>query len=231
MQVFYICWPMKIKDLPLHLRPREKLITKKAENLKDAELLAILLRTGKAGKNAIEIASSLLQKYELKKLLTLTYEQLISIDGIDSSKACSLLASFELTKRALGKQDNMLPAINSPQDVAFLLQEFTNLKKEYFICLYLNARNQVISKETISIGTIDSSQVHPREVFEPALRNLSVSIILAHNHPSQDPSPSEADINITKKIASSGNILGIEVLDHIIVVKNNYYSLKENDKF
>ena len=225
---YYKFNPMKIKDLPKHLRPRERLLEKGVDNLKDSELMAILLRTGKEGKNAIELASQILKKYPMSKLLSLRYEELIKIPGIDNGKACTLLAGFELTRRGLNMSDNIIPSINSPQDIAFLLSDLATLKKEHFICLYLNARSQVIARETISIGIINSSLVHPREVFEPAIKNLSVQIVLAHNHPSNSLLPSISDIQITKKLIDAGKILGIEVIDHIIIVKNNFHSMREN---
>ena len=217
----------KIKDLPRHERPREKLIEKGPQNLKDKELLAILLGTGRAGKSVLEIAHEILAKHPMKKLLTLDYEKLAAIKGIGPSKACSLLAAFELTKRALEVEDNNLPTINSAKDAVAQLQELRTAKKEHFVVLYLNARNQLIYKETISIGTLNTSLVHPREIFEPALRNLASQIIIAHNHPSGDLSPSEEDIKVTKRLFGAGELLGIEVLDHLIITNNSHVSLKD----
>jgi len=221
---------MKIKDLPLHMRPREKLVSQGAENLKDSELLAILLRTGKSGKSAIEISEQILKKVTKKRFLQMTYSDIVSYPGIDSSKACSILAGVEFTKRALDLNDSMLPVITSTQDVVFLLTELINLKKEHFVALYLNARNEVILKETITVGLVNISVVHPREVFEPAIRSLAVQIIVAHNHPSGDVTPSFADIETTDKLVAAGEILGIEILDHIIIGKNKYLSFKEEGK-
>ncbi|MDO8451336.1 MAG: JAB domain-containing protein, partial [bacterium] len=161
---------MKIKDLPKSDRPREKLVAKGVENLKDSELLAILLRTGKAGKNVIEIASQILSKYSKKRLLQMTYEDLSKISGIDSAKATTLLAAFELSKRALEVNDTNLPVINTAKDAVAQLTDMRDLKKEHFVVLYLNAKNQHVHKETISMGTLNANLVHPREVFEPALK-------------------------------------------------------------
>ncbi|MDD5528322.1 MAG: DNA repair protein RadC [Patescibacteria group bacterium] len=221
----------KIKDLPRHERPREKLIAKGPQNLKDKELLAILLGIGRAGKNVLEVAQEILEKNPMKKLLALDYPKISAIKGIGPGKACSLLAAFELTKRALEVEDNNLPAINSAKDAVAQLQELRTAKKERFVVLYLNARNQLIHKETISIGTLNASLVHPREVFEPAVRNPASQIIIAHNHPSGDLSPSEEDIKITGRLKAAGELLGIEVLDHLIVVENNFFSLKEAGVF
>ena len=218
---------MKIKDLPKSDRPREKLIAKGAENLKDPELLAILLRTGKVGKNVIEIASQILGKYSKKRLLQMTYEDLSKISGIDSAKATTLLAAFELSKRALEVSDTNLPTIVTPKDVVAQLTDLRHNKKEHFVALYLNARNQLVHKETISMGTLNANLVHPREVFEPAVRYLAAQVVIAHNHPSGDPKPSDADLEITKRLAEAGKMMGIEVVDHIIVTKNSFLSFKE----
>ena len=218
---------MKIKDLPKSDRPREKLIAKGAENLKDSELLAILLRTGTTGKNVIEIASQILTKYSKKRLLQMTYEDLSKISGIDSAKATTLLAAFELSKRALEVNDTNLPVISTAKDAAAQLTDMRELKKEHFVVLYLNAKNQLVHKETISMGTLNANLVHPREVFEPALKHSAAQIIAAHNHPSGDPKPSEEDIELTKRLNEAGNLMGIEVMDHVIVSKNAHFSFKE----
>src|SRR3989344_3218052 len=218
---------MKIKDLPKSDRPREKLVAKGAENLKDSELLAILLRTGKAGRNVIEIASQILSKHSKKRLLQMTYQDLVKIDGIDSAKATTLLAAFELSKRALEVNDTNLPTIVTPKDAVAQLTDLRHNKKEHLIALYLNARNQLVHKETISIGTLNANLVHPREVFEPALKHSAAGIMVAHNHPSGDPKPSEDDLEITKRLAEAGKRMGVELLDHVIIAVNNHFSFKE----
>ena len=218
---------MKIKDLPKSDRPREKLIAKGAENLKDSELLAILLRTGTTGKNVIEISSQILTKYSKKRLLQMTYEDLSKISGIDSAKATTLLSAFELSKRALEVNDTNLPMITTAKDAVAQLSDMRELKKEHFVVLYLNAKNQLVHKETISMGTLNANLVHPREVFEPALKYFAAQIVVAHNHPSGDPKPSEDDLEITKRLAEAGKIMGIEVMDHVIVSKNSHFSFKE----
>ena len=218
---------MKIKDMPKIERPREKLIAKGAENLKDSELLAILLRTGTIGKNVIEIASQILSKYSKKRLLQMTYNDLSKISGIDSAKATTLLAAFELSKRALEVNDTNLPVISDAKDAVAQLSDMRDLKKEHFVALYLNAKNQLVHKETISMGTLNANLVHPREVFEPALKYSAAQIIAAHNHPSGDPKPSEDDLEVTKRLTEAGKMMGIEVMDHVIVSKNSYFSFKE----
>ena len=218
---------MKIKDLPKIERPREKLVAKGAENLKDSELLAILLRTGTTGKNVIEIASQILSKYSKKRLLQMTYDDLSKIGGIDSAKATTLLAAFELSKRALEVNDTNLPVINTAKDAVAQLTDMRDLKKEHFVVLYLNAKNQLVHKETISMGTLNANLVHPREIFEPALKHSAAQIIAAHNHPSGDPKPSEDDMELTKRLTEAGKMMGIEIMDHVIVSKNSHFSFKE----
>ena len=212
----------KIKNLPKHERPREKLIEKGVENLRDNELMAILLRTGVKGKNVLKISEEILRKFPKKKLLSLSFKKLSEIKGIGPGKACLLLASFELTKRALDVEDNNLPIINSVKDVVAQLQELRTAKKEHFVVLYLNARNQLIHKETISIGTLNSNLVHPREVFYPAIEHLAISIIIAHNHPSGNVKASEEDLELNRRIKRAGNIIGIEVIQHVIIGNDNY---------
>jgi len=212
-------------SLPRHERPREKMIERGPLGLRDKELLAILLRTGREGKNVIEVSADILRRFPRSKLLTLEYEDLVKIKGIDSGKACTLLAAFELTKRALEVEDNNLPFINSAKDAVAQLQELRRAKKEHFVVLYLNARNQLIHKETISIGTLNASLVHPREVFKPAIEHLAASVILAHNHPSGGVEPSEADLELTKRLKEAGKVLGIEVTDHVIIIDSKFTSV------
>jgi len=211
-----------IKNLPKHEQPREKLIEKGPENLRNHELLAILLGTGIEGKNVLEVAEGILKKYPMKKFLGLNYKELAKIKGLGPGKACSLLAAFELTKRALEVEDNNLPTINSAKDAVAQLQELRTAKKEHFVVLYLNARNQLVHKETISIGTLNANLVHPREVFKPAIEHLAASVILAHNHPSGEVEASDEDFELTRKIKKAGSIIGIEVIKHIVISNNKY---------
>lgn len=195
--------------------------------MKDSELLAILLRTGTKGKNVIEIASHILLKNTKKRLLQMTHEDLCKIDGIDSAKATTLLAAFELSKRALEVNDTNLPMIETAKDAVAQLSDMRELKKEHFVVLYLNAKNQIVHRETISMGTLNANLVHPREVFEPTLKYSAAQIIAAHNHPSGDPKPSEDDRDVTKRLTEAGKLMGIDVMDHVIITKNSYFSFKE----
>lgn len=217
----------KIKDLPKHKRPREKLTERGAENLTNAELLAILIRTGRAGKSALEIAKETLKKYPLTKLLSVTQDELYNIRGLEGTKSITIQAALELGRRASGTFDDSLPILDSVNATLAQLHDIRTKQKEYFLVLYLNARKQLIRKETISIGTITETLVHPREVFQPAISCFACSVILAHNHPDNNIEISDADRKMTEKLIQSGAILDIEVIDHIIVTNNNYVSFKE----
>lgn len=217
----------KIKDLPKHKRPREKLSEKGAENLSDAELLAIIFRTGRAGKSALDLARETLKKYPLSKLFTVTQEELTDIKGLENTKVITLKAALELGRRAVGTFNDSLPVLDSVRATVAQLADLRGKQKEHLLALYLNARKQLVHKETISIGTLTETLAHPREVFEPAIRHLASSVILAHNHPSKNMEVSEADIKLTEKLIQSGAILDIEVLDHIIITDDGYISFKE----
>ncbi len=221
----------RIKGLAKHQMPREKLIERGVECLQDYELMAILLCTGLKGKNVLEISKEILKKFPTKKLLALDLENLSKIKGIGTGKACLLLAAFELTKRALEIEDNNLPIINSAKEAVAQLQELRIAQKEHFVVLYLNARNQMICKEIVSVGTLNANLVHPREVFKPGIDCLAASIIIAHNHPSGGVEPSGNDLATTNRLKEAGKIMGIEVIDHIILTKNSFFSLKERNIF
>jgi len=219
---------MKMQDVPKTERPREKLISKGPQNLKDEELLAILLGTGVEGKNVIEVAKQILNKYSKKRLLKLTYNDLSKIKGIGPAKACTILAAAELVKRALKIGEETLPVIRSTKDVIAQVGYLRNKLREHLVATYLNARNEMLFRKHIFIGTLDANIAHPREIFSEALRQNVAAIILVHNHPSGDPEPSKADLEITKRILEAGKIIGIDVLDHVIITKNKVFSFKEN---
>jgi DNA repair protein RadC len=218
----------KIKDLPRIERPREKLMKYGPEKLSNEELLAILLRVGKKGENVITLSTKILQKFGSQSIAEVKYEELKNISGLGPAKACEIVACFELGKRFLTNKKSSI--IMTPKDVFIELREIAEKKKEHFVVIYLDARNQEIKKEVVSIGTINTSLVHPREVFEPAVKNLASHIIIAHNHPSGNVEPSDDDIEVTKRLKSAGELLGIEIIDHIIVGKEKYYSFKEGGK-
>lgn len=217
----------KIKDLPEILRPREKLQRYGSSKLSNSELLAIILRTGKKGENVVEMAEKILRKFGTENLPSINFEDLRKYPGLGESKACEIIACFELGKRLLKGKKSVL--ILSPKEVWEELKDIRDNKKEHFVIFYLDTRNQEIKREVISIGLLDSNLVHPREVFEPAIRNLAAQIIVSHNHPSGELEPSDEDLTITKRLVEAGRLLGIEVLDHVIVSKEGYLSFKEKN--
>ncbi len=220
---------MKIKDLPRVDRPREKLIKYGPGKLSNSELLAILLGTGIKGINVVELSNKILKKFTGNNLAKADVKELKNITGLGEAKACEIVACFELGKRLLKEKKSEL--ILSPEDVWEQLKDIRNHKKEHFVIFYLDTRNQEICREIISIGTLNESLVHPREVFEPAIRNSAAQIIIAHNHPSGNTDPSEEDIKITAKLAEAGKLLGIELFDHIIVTKENFLSMNKENLF
>lgn len=206
---------MKIKDLQKIDLPREKLIKYGTGKLSDAELLAILLRTGTKDLDVLKLSQKILQKFEKDKFINVSINDLKDIHGLGIVKSCEIIACFELGRRMLqGKKSSILL---SPKDIWERMEDIRGSKKEHFVVFYLDSRNQEIQREIISVGTLNESLVHPREVFEGAIKNNAASIIIAHNHPSGHLEPSEADIDITKKIIQAGKILGIQVVDHVVV--------------
>ena len=218
---------VKIKDLPKFARPREKLFEKGPDALKDYELLAILLRTGYHGKSAIEVAKRILKITKLEKLSKLSTEELSKIKGVGKSRASTIAASIEFSKRIFKVDTDV--TIKSPEDVVKVVSYLKNKKKENLVALYLNAKSQLIKSQIISVGTLNESLVHPREIFAPAIKNHAASIILVHNHPSNSTEPSNEDIEITKNVSEAGKILGIELVDHLIVTSRSFISLKEKN--
>jgi|SRR3989344_1069290 len=214
---------MKIKDIPLENRPIERLQKDGIETLSKAELLAIILKTGNKNENVIDMCNKLLAKYE--NLSKCSLKELQSIKGIGKVKASQILAIFELNKRI--SLSNKKQIIKSAKDVFNYSFLKLNKDKENFMVLYLDTKNKIIKDEIISIGTLNSSLVHPREVFKNAIKESANSIILVHNHPSGDPKPSEEDKRITKIIFNAGEMLSIKVLDHVIIGDNKWFSFRE----
>lgn len=216
---------MKIKDLPKIERPREKLERYGPDKLSSSELLAIVLRNAPKGMNVIELSGKVLSKFKTDTITIATIKELEVIPGIGIAKACEIVACFELGRRLL--QNKQYTLILSPKDVWEQLKDIRGNKKEHFVIFFLDTRNQEIKREIISVGSLNANLVHPREVFEPAVRYLAAQIIVAHNHPAGDPEPSEEDLEITKKLIESGKILGIEIIDHVIVTKDKFLSMKQ----
>jgi DNA repair protein RadC len=211
--------------------PWEKLQRVGLEALRDEELLAIMIRTGYEGRNVLEISKAILHKNPIQTLMEMDVEGFTKIKGIGQAKATIIVAGFELARRGLNQGIGVEPCIGRPRDVVGLLTDIKDEKKEFFIALFLNARNQVIKKETISIGSLNASLVHPREVFSPAVGSSAASVILAHNHPSGDVTPSREDVELTKRMVQAGELMGIEVLDHLVVASERFLSMKEANLF
>lgn len=218
-----------IRQMPASERPRERLLRVGPSALSSAELTSIILRTGVRGQSALALANSLLQVFGgVRGMASTSTQDLATHKGIGPAKAVQIKAAIELGRRAFMLEPEDLVQINGPQDVAELIVgDMRYLDREHFKVVILNAKNRVEDLVTISIGSLDSSLAHPREVFKECVRRNCARVILVHNHPSGDPTPSDADIAITRRLASCGLILGIEVLDHIIVGDNRYKSLKE----
>lgn len=217
---------MKILDLPPVDRPREKMLKYGPDKLSNSELLALLLRTGTKNLNVVELAESILRNFSGKGLAEAPVAELSKVFGLGEAKACEIVACFELGKRLL--KDKKAVLLMTPSDVARELKDIASLKKEHLVIFYLDPRLQQIKRETVSVGLLESSLVHPREVFESAILHSSSSIIVAHNHPSGDVTPSTSDIRVTERLVKAGCVLGIEVLDHIIVAGETHLSLKES---
>lgn len=216
---------MLIKQIALEQRPRERAKEKGIESLGDAELVAILLEHGTKGESVVDLSNRLISTFGIQKLNSLSLRELMNIKGIKLAKASKLLAAFELSKRIKsGKLSGK--SIKRPSDIAsYYIQKLKDLKKEHFIAVFLDSRNKIINDEIISIGTLNSSLIHPREVFKEAIRNSANSIILVHNHPSGDVQPSDEDIRVNKILVETGELVGIKVLDHLVVGNKRWKSL------
>ncbi|MEK6647518.1 MAG: DNA repair protein RadC [Candidatus Firestonebacteria bacterium] len=213
----------RIKDIPKVDRPREKFLKKGPDSLSKSELLAILLGSGIKGKNVQKLAEQIIKKFD-KNFLNVSVADLLQISGIGQAKALQIVSAVSLVKRYYDEKKSNEIIIKNSKDVASLTNNLRDKKKEYLICLYLNARNILIKKETISIGLLDKSLLHPREIFHPAVELNSASIILVHNHPSGNPTPSKKDVEIVKKIVQAGELMGIPVIDFLIIADDGEYS-------
>lgn len=219
---------LAIRDFPLQERPRERLITQGVKSLSNAELLAIILRNGSSKENVLDLAKSILHHHNLKALSRKRVNKLKTIFGIGEVKACQIIASFELGRRLAAFSEGSKKQINSAKDIArYFIPEMSSLKKEHFKAVYLDSRKKVVKEETIFVGSVNESIVHPREIFQGAIIEGAAALIVIHNHPSGDPTPSEEDIEVTKELVLCGELLGIELLDHVIIGNNKYVSLQE----
>lgn len=222
-----------IKDWPEDERPREKLLKRGAAALSDAELLALVLRTGDAaaGKSAIDLGRELLERFDsnLRELAQAELNELQQIKGLGLAKAASIKAAFTLGSRFQTRRLETLERFTAPAQVfEFFHHELRDNRKELFLTLLLDGKNRITRKVQVSEGSLNQSIVHPREVFAPAVRESAAAVIFIHNHPSGDPAPSREDREITRRLKEAGEILGIKVLDHIIIGDGSYYSFVES---
>lgn len=213
---------MRIKDTPKVDRPQEKLVKYGTKKLSGAELLAIILRTGTQETNVLELSKKILRKFK-NNLKNITIDKLKEIPGLGETKACQIIAALELSNRVM--RENDLPQLISPEAVFESVKDIRQSKKEHLLAIYLDVKNREISREIISIGTLTANLIHPREIFEPAIRQLAAGIIIVHNHPSGETEASKEDIEVTKQLQKAGQLMGILILDHLIVTKNNFYSI------
>lgn len=213
----------KIKELPEFSRPREKLKEKGAEALSDTELIAIILGSGNKDQDVMTLASRV-AKLIAENKGRISLDGISSIDGIGLAKASQILAGFELARRHIVKES---VKITEAKDILPLISDISNKQQEYFICISLNGANEVIEKRIVTVGLLDKSQVHPREVFADVITDRAASVIFAHNHPSGELKPSNSDLKIHEQLTEAAKILGIKVLDHIVVSKKGYYSFQE----
>ena len=219
----------KIKDIPKIDRPREKFLKKGPNALSKSDLLAILLGSGIKGKNVQKLSQQIIGKFA-KNFLNIKVNDLLQISGIGQAKALQIVSAISLVKRFYDERNTTDIIIKNSKDVLNLTYDLRDKKKEYLVCLYLNARNVLIKKEIVSIGLLDKSLLHPREIFYPAVELNSANIILVHNHPSGDPTPSKKDTEIVKKISQASEIMGIPIIDFIIISESGHYSFFEKLK-
>jgi DNA repair protein RadC len=223
-----------VHDLPLSERPRERLLKLGSEALSAQEILALILGRGIKGESVMVTSQKLLSRFgNLKGVANASVEELTEISGIGPAKAAQIKAAFELSKRLDADADEKTkPILKSPEDVAAVVRsQLKGKKKEHFVVLCLDTRNRLISCRPVSIGSLDTNIVHPREVFKEAVSCSAASVIFVHNHPSGDPEPSKEDVELTKRLVKAGEIVGIEVLDHIVVCDRRYLSLKARNLF
>ncbi len=223
---------LTIKELPPEERPRERLQKSGPGALSDSELLAIILRMGTGNVSATELARKLVTHYGgLKGIASASFEELCEIKGIGTAKAAQIKAAFEIGRRFSQTIDTEKDRIRCSEDVKNLFwHKMRTYDKEHFMIVLLDTKNRIIKTETVTIGILDSSIIHPREVFKSAIKSSAASVILVHNHPSGDPAPSRNDTSATIKLREAGELVGISVLDHVIIGEKGYYSFKDNNK-
>jgi len=220
---------MKITSWPENERPRERLIKYGPGHLSDAQLLAIILRTGSRERGVLELSLALLEAFKsLRSIDAASAVELSSIKGLGTAKIAQIKSAFELGRRLMGESSDGKPVFSSSHSIhSYFSPRFKNLKKEIFLAVFLDAKNRLLREYKVSEGTLTNSPIHPREAFKEAIRESAASVIFVHNHPSGDPAPSRDDIAVTGRLKSAGEIIGIQVLDHIIIGDGIYVSLRE----
>ncbi len=216
------------KDLMITPQPREKLILYGASCLGHSELIAILLGSGTRRNSVLQLSNKLIKKYGLEALPELEVKEWKTNPGIGEVRACRLIASFELGRRVFSVQEDDVSRITKPKDVYREFRELRRAKREHLCALYLNAQNMIIRKETISVGSLNTTRTHPREILYPAIANLALGFVLIHNHPGGSLHPSHDDVEFTKVVKKASSLMGIEFYDHVIISEKGFISLKEN---
>lgn len=217
----------RIKDMPLSLQPREKLFAVGAKNLTDAELLAILLGTGSAKQNALIISNKLLRQFPLKSFES-NLKTIVKHPGVGSAKAARIAVALELGERLFAPTSVTKIIIRDAKDALSQVRDIADKTQEYLVGLYLNARHELVLKEVVGVGSLNSLQITPREIFSHALKTPCAAILIVHNHPSNDPTPSDDDIQFTRKIHEAGAVMAIPLIDHVIVCKSGYFSFRDH---
>jgi len=222
-----------VKEMPEEERPRERLISLGPTALSNEELIAILLRTGMKDMSVLELSKKVLYHLEsFDDLKKLSVFELLKVDGIKIAKASTLIAAIELGKRLSSVHRSKKETIKTTQDVYFLLEpEMSHLEQEHFVVIFLNIKSEVITYETIFKGTIHQTLIHPRELFKTAIKLSAAAVIFVHNHPTGDSTPSKADIEATEGLKDASRIVGIDLIDHIVIGKKEYYSIRERRKY
>jgi len=217
----------RVSDLPRGLQPREKLQKQGERSLSNSELMAVALGSGTRAASVLKIADGLLRKYGFEALSGLSLDEWRTNRGIGLVKACQLKAFFEMGRRAFAPKDDERPQLASPREAYAQVRDLRRARKEHLVALYLDAQNRLLSRETISIGSLNTTRTHPREILQPAIACSALGFILVHNHPSGSLTPSQDDVDFTRAIRRASEIIGIGLYDHLIVSVNGFTSLKE----